>query len=119
MAKYIVMDDGEHVVATVTVHANVHVTAANATMARTLRALTRLPSLRLPVSDKLTNGDKVVRYDIVTVDDDRWPSALAYALGVGYHVVIAADDAAGAENGNDEGDEEHHEQAEVNETDGE
>ena len=106
MAKYTVLE-GERTVAVVTVKDDVHVSAVNATMARTLRALTRLPSLRWPVSDRLTNGDLVIRYDAVAVDDDRWPSSLAYALGVGYHVSIAADDAAGAENGNSEGDDGH------------
>lgn len=102
VTKYTVMDVNAKVLAQVTVEADdVHVTAVTPTAAHMLNALMRLPGLHLPVSDRLTNGDTVIRYDVVNADDDRWPSALAYALGVGYRVSVAADETvAGAENEN-------------------
>jgi len=81
---------------------HVHIAEGHEELAATLSVLLRLSALALPVADDLPGGTQAVRVDKVTIDDPRWPSALAWALGTEYTVspgTVAGDESTvGAEN---------------------
>lgn len=61
-------------------------------LASVLRALLRCRNFKYPVLNRQDSGTIKLAYDSVTINDNRWPSALAYALGPAYAIVLAGDD---------------------------